>query len=57
MPVLALTGEQTLPIFPPAAAALGATLPNGRAETIPAANHGWDPAVMAAALAHFLAEG
>lgn len=54
MAVLALHGEQTLPIFPPANAALAAALPNALVEIIPAANHCWDPPVMADALAGFL---
>lgn len=54
MPTLVLTGEQTLPIFPPAAEALVAALPNARHETIAAADHSWQPEVMTRVLAEFL---
>ncbi|HEX2130207.1 MAG TPA: alpha/beta hydrolase [Actinophytocola sp.] len=54
VPTLVLTGAQTLPIFPPAAEALAQALPDARRETISASGHGWEPAVMAAALTSFL---
>lgn len=55
-PTLAIVGEQTLPIMPEAADSIVANIPSARKTTIPAANHGWEPAVMAGALADFLAE-
>jgi len=55
-PTLALVGEQTLPIMPPAADSIAANLLHGRRESIPAANHGWEPEVMAAKIAAFLSE-
>lgn len=54
-PTLALVGEQTLPIMPPAAESIAANVPHARKETLPAANHSWDPEVMAARIAEFLA--
>jgi pimeloyl-ACP methyl ester carboxylesterase len=54
-PTVAIVGEQTLPIMPAAADAIVASLSNAHKQTIRAANHGWEPAVMAAALAAFLA--
>jgi pimeloyl-ACP methyl ester carboxylesterase len=53
-PVLAMVGEQTQPIFPPAAAALAEALPNARSVEIDAANHSVRPEVMAALLGGFL---
>jgi pimeloyl-ACP methyl ester carboxylesterase len=55
-PVLAIVGEQTLPIFPPAAEALVAALPNARSVRIPAEDHQWQPEVMVETLAGFLGE-
>ena len=53
MPTLVMVGERTLPIFPPAAAALVRALPNARQLTIAAQNHGWQPGVMASVLGEF----
>jgi len=56
MPVLVMVGEPTLSIFPPAAAALVAALPNASSKTIAASDHGWQPEVMCAELVAFLAD-
>ncbi|WP_154606363.1 alpha/beta fold hydrolase [Arthrobacter sp. AQ5-05] len=56
VPTLALVGEQTLPIMPPAADSIAAHLLHARRESIPAANHSWEPEVMAARIAAFLSE-
>lgn len=55
-PTLALVGRQTLPIMPPAAESIAASVPHARKATIPAADHSWEPAAMAAAIADFLSE-
>ncbi|MDQ0029447.1 alpha/beta fold hydrolase [Arthrobacter bambusae] len=55
-PTLAIVGEQTIPIMPKAADSIVANIPSARKATIPGANHGWEPGVMADALAEFLAE-
>jgi pimeloyl-ACP methyl ester carboxylesterase len=55
-PTLAIVGEQTIPIMPKAADSIVANIPSARKATIPGANHGWEPSVMADALAEFLAE-
>lgn len=57
VPVLVIVGKQTMPIFPPAAEALVAALPNARSITIPGKNHGWQPEVMAEVLASFVTTG
>lgn len=54
-PTLAIVGEQTQPIMPKAADSIVANIPSARKATIPGANHGWEPGVMADALAEFLA--
>ena len=54
MPVLVMVGEPTLPIFPPAAEALVAALPDASSKTIAASDHGWQPEVMCAELVAFL---
>jgi pimeloyl-ACP methyl ester carboxylesterase len=53
-PTLAVVGEQTLPIMPPAAESIAANVPHGSSDTIPAANHSWEPDVMAGCIAEFL---
>ncbi|MBF4635068.1 alpha/beta hydrolase [Agreia pratensis] len=53
-PVIAMVGEPTVPIFPPAASALETALPNARALVIDAAHHSVRPEVMAALLGGFL---
>ncbi|MCQ9163811.1 MULTISPECIES: alpha/beta fold hydrolase [unclassified Arthrobacter] len=53
-PTLALVGEQTLPIMPPAAASIAANVPNAGSGTIRAANHSWEPETMASRVAGFL---
>ncbi|MET4581720.1 pimeloyl-ACP methyl ester carboxylesterase [Conyzicola nivalis] len=57
MPTLVIVGEQTLPDFPPVAEALVAALPNAAQRRIDAANHDWEPGVMADAIAAFLRGG
>jgi len=54
MPTLVIIGEQTLPNFPPVAEALVAALPNAAQHRIDAANHDWEPGIMADAIAGFL---
>ena len=54
VPVLALVGEQTLPIMHPAADSITAAIPSATKETIAAANHGWEPEAMATRIARFL---
>ena len=49
-----MVGEETQPIFPPAAEALARALPNASAVEIDAANHSVRPEVMAALLGGFL---
>jgi pimeloyl-ACP methyl ester carboxylesterase len=53
-PTVALVGEQTLPIMHSAADSIVAALPDARKRVIPAANHSWQPEVMAAEIAGFL---
>ena len=53
-PVIAMVGRQSVPIFPPAAKALAAALPDARHVVIDAANHSVKPEVMAAILGGFL---
>jgi pimeloyl-ACP methyl ester carboxylesterase len=53
-PALVVVGEQTLPLFPPVADALVRALPNASQRRIAAADHGWQPEVMAGAIAGFL---
>ena len=55
-PVLLMVGESTRPIFPEAAEALAAAIPNTTSRTISARDHSWDPKAMADALAEFLAK-
>jgi pimeloyl-ACP methyl ester carboxylesterase len=54
IPVLVMVGEPTLSIFPPAAEALVAALPDASSKTIAASDHGWQPEVMCAELVAFL---
>ncbi|MET1052096.1 MAG: alpha/beta hydrolase [Mycetocola sp.] len=54
MPVIVLIGEETQPIFPPAAEAIVAALPHATQRRIDARNHGWEPEVMAQEIAQFL---
>jgi pimeloyl-ACP methyl ester carboxylesterase len=54
VPVLAMHGTESLPIFPPAAKAIAAAVPEGRVTIIAGRDHGWDRAEMAQALADFL---
>ena len=50
IPVTVLLGEETLPIFPPAADALVAALPNATQQRIAARDHSWTPEVMTRAI-------
>ncbi|MFE7406200.1 alpha/beta fold hydrolase [Isoptericola sp. NPDC057559] len=54
VPLLALTGTETFPGMPEAAARLAAAVPEGSAETLAGAEHSWDPEPMAARLARFV---
>lgn len=56
VPTIVLLGEETQPIFPPAAEAVVATLPNASSRRIDARNHGWEPEVMAAEISEFLTD-
>jgi pimeloyl-ACP methyl ester carboxylesterase len=55
-PVVAIVGEQTLPIMTSASASIVGNLAHAEALTIPGENHGWEPAVMAGVLAGFLTD-
>lgn len=55
-PVVALVGEHTIPIMPPAAMSIAENVPHGIMESMPGENHGWDSGVMAKRIADFLAE-
>jgi pimeloyl-ACP methyl ester carboxylesterase len=57
VPTLVIVGEETLPIFPPAADALVAALPRARQIRVPAANHSWELDAMATVLAEFFGAG
>lgn len=54
VPVLALIGEQTIPIMPPAAQSIASNVLDGQMASIPGENHGWQPKVMATRIAEFL---
>jgi hypothetical protein len=54
VPVLAMLGEQTLPLFPPAAESIAQSVADGRTTTVAGANHGWELDAMTATLADFL---
>ena len=54
-PVLAMYGSETLPLFPEAAAAIVAAVPNGRTAVLAGRDHGWDREEMAETLAGFFA--
>ncbi|PJJ71973.1 pimeloyl-ACP methyl ester carboxylesterase [Diaminobutyricimonas aerilata] len=41
-PTLVLLGEETLPIFPPAADSIVANLPDARVERVPGSDHRWE---------------
>jgi pimeloyl-ACP methyl ester carboxylesterase len=56
VPTIVLLGEETQPIFPPAADAIVATLPNATSRRIDARNHGWEPPVMAGEITAFLTD-
>ena len=54
VPVLAMHGTEALPLFPRAAEALAAAVPDGRVATVAGREHGWDVREMTKALADFL---
>ena len=54
VPVLAMYGTEALPLFPPAAKAVVAAVPDGRVATVTGREHSWDFAQMTKALADFL---
>ncbi len=54
VPVMAMHGTEALPLFPAAAKAVAAAVPNGRVVTVGGREHSWDAAEMAQALADFL---
>jgi pimeloyl-ACP methyl ester carboxylesterase len=54
VPVLAMYGTEALPLFPPAANAIAAAVPDGRVATVAGREHSWDRAEMTRALADFL---
>lgn len=56
VPLLAMTGTRTFPGMPEAAHRLAETVPDGTAETVPGADHSWDPEAMADRLARFVLE-
>ena len=56
-PTLVLLGERTLPMFPPAADALAAALPDARQARVAAADHRWELPALADALTGFLLPG
>ncbi|MDV3222551.1 alpha/beta hydrolase [Intrasporangium sp.] len=55
IPVLALSGEETLPFFPVVCEALAAALPDAHSERLAGAGHGWDADAMTDRLVTFLA--
>jgi pimeloyl-ACP methyl ester carboxylesterase len=55
-PTLVLTGDETLDLMTTAAKSIESTLPNAEHRTIPAANHSWEPHIMATTIADFLHE-
>lgn len=54
VPVLAMHGTEALPIFPVAAAAVVAAVPDGRVATVAGRDHSWDQSAMVQVLADFL---
>jgi pimeloyl-ACP methyl ester carboxylesterase len=54
VPVLAMYGTEALPLFPRAAEAVVAAVPDGRMATVAGREHGWDVKEMTTALADFL---
>ncbi|HKH08468.1 MAG TPA: alpha/beta hydrolase [Agromyces sp.] len=55
-PTLVLTGEESLEMMGPAARSIEATLPNAEHRAISAADHQWEPHIMATTIADFLRE-
>ncbi len=56
IPVIVLIGEETQPIFPPAADAIVAAVPNATHRRIDARHHSYEPAVMAREISDFLTQ-
>ena len=56
IPVIVLIGEETQPIFPPAADAIVAALPNATQRRIDARHHSYEPAVIAREISDFLTQ-
>ena len=56
VPVLAMLGEQTLPLFPSAAESIASSVADGRTSTVAGADHQWDLDAMTSTLADFLRE-
>jgi pimeloyl-ACP methyl ester carboxylesterase len=54
VPVLAMHGTEALPLFPAAAEAIAAAVPDGRVATLSGREHSWDQEEMTRALADFL---
>jgi pimeloyl-ACP methyl ester carboxylesterase len=54
VPVLAMYGTEALPLFPRAAEAVAAAVPDGRVATLAGREHGWDLTEMTKVLADFL---
>ncbi len=54
VPVLAMIGEQTLPLFPSAAESISDSVADGRTTRVAGANHSWELEAMTATLADFL---
>ncbi|UVJ41448.1 alpha/beta fold hydrolase [Arthrobacter sp. CJ23] len=55
-PTVVILGEGALPLMTAAADSIIANLANARRQTVPGANHSWEPAAMAGTLAGFFAE-
>jgi pimeloyl-ACP methyl ester carboxylesterase len=54
VPVLAMHGTDSLPLFATAAQLIAAAVPNGRVATVAGREHGWDVGEMTRVLADFL---
>ena len=54
VPVLAMYGTDALPLFPPAAEAVAAAVPDGRVSTLAGREHSWDLTEMTKVLVDFL---
>ena len=54
VPVLAMHGTEALPLFPSAATAIAAAVPDGQVATVAGREHSWDRSEMTRTLADFL---